>query len=294
MRSWRSKKICQGVLRLHKSVLDIINKKRTKDKISVVTAYDYTMASLCDKAGIDIMLVGDSAGMVMLGYENTVPVTMEHMVMFTEAVARARQNSLLVSDMPFMSYQASISDAIANSGRLIKAGADAVKLEGGKAVSKTVSAIVNTGIPVMGHIGFQPQTTTLAQGYKVQAKTSDAATHLIEDAKSLEDAGVFAIALEMVTAEVAKIISEKISIPTIGIGSGRFCDGQVLVLHDMLGMYDKIKPKFAKRYLSLSDQITKAVSRYRTEVESGRFPSKENWFGMDRSELDKLKKEIGS
>ncbi|NDB46491.1 MAG: 3-methyl-2-oxobutanoate hydroxymethyltransferase [Nitrososphaeria archaeon] len=278
---------------MHKSVKDILDKKKNGQKISVITAYDYTLASLCDKAGIDIMLVGDSAGMVMLGYESTIPVTMEQMVLFTEAVSRARQNSLVVADMPFMSYQASISDAIANSGRLIKAGADAVKLEGGKIVAPTIRAIVETGIPVMGHIGFQPQTTTLAQGYRVQAKTTDTALVLIEDAKALERAGAFSIALEMVTSEVSKIISESVSIPTIGIGSGKYCDGQVLVVHDLLGMYDKLKPKFVKQYLSLSDQITKAVSSYKSEIESGKFPAKENWFTMEKTELDKLMKEIG-
>jgi 3-methyl-2-oxobutanoate hydroxymethyltransferase len=277
---------------MHKSVKDILDKKKNGQKISVITAYDYTLASLCDKAGIDIMLVGDSAGMVMLGYENTIPVTMDQMVLFTEAVSRARQNSLVVADMPFMSYQASTSDAIANSGRLIKAGADAVKLEGGKIVAPTIQAIVETGIPVMGHIGFQPQTTTLAQGYRVQAKTKEAAITLIEDAKALEKAGAFSIALEMVTSEVAKIISESVSIPTIGIGSGKFCDGQVLVVHDVLGMYDKLKPKFVKQYMTLSDQITKAISLYKSDVESGKFPAKENWFTMEKSELDKLMKEI--
>lgn len=277
---------------MHKSVKDILDKKKSGQKISVITAYDYTLASLCDKAGIDIMLVGDSAGMVMLGYENTIPVTMEQMVLFTEAVSRARQNSLVVADMPFMSYQASTSDAIANSGRLIKAGADAVKLEGGKIVAPTIQAIVETGIPVMGHIGFQPQTTTLAQGYRVQAKTKDAAITLIEDAKALEKAGAFSIALEMVTSEVSKIISESISIPTIGIGSGKFCDGQVLVVHDVLGMYEKLKPKFVKQYMTLSDQITKAISLYKSDVESGKFPAKENWFTMEKTELDKLMKEI--
>jgi 3-methyl-2-oxobutanoate hydroxymethyltransferase len=277
---------------MHKSVKDILDKKKNGQKISVITAYDYTLASLCDKAGIDIMLVGDSAGMVMLGYENTIPVTMEQMVLFTEAVSRAKQNSLVVADMPFMSYQASTSDAIANSGRLIKAGADAVKLEGGKIVAPTIQAIVETGIPVMGHIGFQPQTTTLAQGYRVQAKTKDAALRLIEDAKALEKSGAFSIALEMVTTETSKIISESISIPTIGIGSGKFCDGQVLVIHDLLGMYDKLKPKFVKQYLSLSDQITKAVSSYKSDIESGKFPAKENWFTMEKTELDRLMKEI--
>ncbi len=279
---------------MHKSVKDIIDKKKSGNKISVITAYDYTMASLCDKAGIDILLVGDSAGMVMLGYENTIPVTMDQMVLFTEAVSRARQNALVVADMPFMSYQASTSDAIANSGRLIKAGADAIKLEGGKVVVPTIRAIIETGIPVMGHIGFQPQTTALAQGYRVQAKTKDAAITLIEDAKALEESGVFSIALEMVTSEVSKMISESISVPTIGIGSGKYCDGQVLVVHDVLGMYDKLKPKFVKQYLSLSDQITKAVASYKLDVEAGRFPSKENWFSMDKTELDKLREEIGS
>ena len=240
------------------------------------------------------MLVGDSAGMVMLGYENTIPVTMDQMVLFTEAVSRARQNALVVADMPFMSYQASTSDAIANSGKLIKAGADAVKLEGGRVVAPTIRAIMETGIPVMGHIGFQPQTTTLAQGYRVQAKTKNAALTLIEDAKALEEAGVFSIALEMVTAEVSKIISESISIPTIGIGSGKHCDGQVLVVHDVLGMYDKLKPKFVKQYLSLSGDITKALASYRSDVESGKFPTKENWFSMDKSELEELQREIGS
>lgn len=279
---------------MHKSVKDIVDKKKAGQKISVITAYDYALASLCDKAGIDILLVGDSAGMVMLGYENTIPVTMDQMVLFTEAVSRARQNALVVADMPFMSYQASTSDAIANSGRLIKAGADAVKLEGGKGIAPTIRAIVETGIQVMGHIGFQPQTTTLAQGYRVQAKTKDAALTLIEDAKVLEEAGVFSIALEMVTSEVSKIISESISVPTIGIGSGKYCDGQVLVIHDVLGMYDKLKPKFVKRYLSLSDDITKALTDYRLDVEAGRFPTKENWFSMDKSELEKLLNEVGS
>jgi 3-methyl-2-oxobutanoate hydroxymethyltransferase len=278
---------------MHKTPRDIIAKKIVGQKISVITAYDYSLASLCDRAGVDVLLVGDSAGMVMLGYDNTIPVTMEQMEIFTGAVSRARQNALIVGDLPFMSYQADISDAITNSGRLIKAGADAVKLEGGQEMVITIKAIVETGIPVMGHIGLQPQTTMLSQGYRVQGRTKDAAIKLIEDAKALERAGVFSIALEMVSHEVAKIISESISIPTIGIGSGKNCDGQVLVIHDMLGMYDKLKPKFVKRYLSLSKDITKAVESYRKDVESGRFPTKENWFSMDASELEKLRDEVG-
>ncbi len=278
---------------MHKTPRDIIAKKAAGKKISVVTAYDYSLASLCDRAGVDVLLVGDSGGMVMLGYENTIPVTMTQMKIFTEAVSRARQNALVVGDLPFMSYQANVSDAIKNSGRLIKAGADAVKLEGGIEMADTIKAIVDTGIPVMGHIGLQPQTTMLSQGYRVQGKTKETALKLIESAKALEEAGVFSIALEMVSHEVAKIISDSISVPTIGIGSGKNCDGQVLVIHDMLGMYDKLKPKFVKRYLSLSKEITKAVESYRKDVESGRFPGKENWFSMDKSELDKLRAEVG-
>ena len=279
---------------MHKTVLDILNMKKEKKKISVITSYDYTLASLCDKSGIDVLLVVDSAGMVMLGYENTIPVTMDQMCMFTEAVSRARENSLLVSDLPFMSYQASIEDAINNSGRLIKAGADAVKLEGGSIMAETISAIVDVGIPVMGHIGLQPQTTILSQGYKVQGKTKDTAMRLIEDAKELEEAGVFSIALEMVTHEVAEIISETVSVPTIGIGSGVNCDGQVLVVQDLLGMYDKIKPKFAKRYMNLSEDIVKSLENYKKDVESGVFPSEKNWFSMDDKELKKLRDQIGS
>jgi len=274
-----------------KSVRDILSMKNSK-KITVLTSYDYTTAQLCDKAGVDILLVGDSGGMVMLGYENTIPVTMEQMCFFTEAVTRGRQNAMVVADLPFMSYQASKSQAIENSGRLIKAGADAVKLEGGLEVKDTVRGIVEVGIPVMGHIGFQPQTTTLQEGYRVQAKTRDAALKLIESAKVLEEAGAFSIALEMVTKEVSKIISNSINIPTIGIGSGPDCDGQVLVFHDVVGLYEKIKPKFAKRYLELSCEIVKAVESYKNDVVSGKFPTNEHSFSMDKSELERLKKEV--
>ncbi|TLX94020.1 MAG: 3-methyl-2-oxobutanoate hydroxymethyltransferase [Thaumarchaeota archaeon] len=274
-----------------KSVRDILSMKNSK-KITVITAYDYTTAQLCDKAGVDILLVGDSAGMVMLGYENTIPVTMDQMCLFTEAVSRGRQNALVVADMPFMSYQSSKSQAIENAGRLIKAGADAVKLEGGSEIKDTVRAIVEIGIPVMGHIGFQPQTTTLQEGYKVQAKTKDAALKLFEAGKTLEEAGAFSIALEMVTKETSKMISNSIGIPTIGIGSGPDCDGQVLVVHDVLGLYEKIKPKFAKRYLELSSDIVKAIESYKNDVISGKFPGNEHSFTMDKSELERLKKEI--
>lgn len=277
---------------MSKSVRDILSMKNSK-KITVITAYDYTTSQLCDRAGVDMLLVGDSAGMVMLGYDNTIPVTMDQMCLFTEAVSRGRQNALVVADMPFMSYQASRSQAIENAGRLVKAGADAVKLEGGAEIKDTVHGIVEIGIPVMGHIGFQPQTTTLQEGYKVQAKTSDSAVRLIESAKALEEAGAFGIVLEMVTREVSKIISGSIGIPTIGIGSGPDCDGQVLVVHDALGLYEKIKPKFAKRYLELSSDIIKAVESYRNDVVAGKFPATEHSFSMDKAEFERLKKEIG-
>ena len=274
-----------------KSVRDILSMKNSK-KITVITAYDYTTSQLCDKAGVDMLLVGDSAGMVMLGYDNTIPVTMAQMCLFTEAVSRGRQNALVVADMPFMSYQASKSQAIENAGRLIKSGADAVKLEGGVEIKDTIHAIVEIGIPVMGHIGFQPQTTTLQEGYKVQAKTRDTAIRLIDSAKALEKAGVFSIVLEMVTREVSKIISDTINIPTIGIGSGPDCDGQVLVVHDALGLYEKIKPKFAKRYLELSSEIVQAIGSYKSDVVSGKFPGPEHSFSIDKSELERLKKEL--
>lgn len=275
-----------------RSVRDILSMKNSK-KITVITAYDYTTSQLCDKAGVDMILVGDSAGMVMLGYDNTIPVTMDQMCLFTEAVARGRQNALVVADMPFMSYQSSKSQAIENAGRLIKAGADAVKLEGGVEIKDTIHAIVEIGIPVMGHIGFQPQTTTLQEGYKVQAKTKDAAMKLIDSAKALEKAGVFSIALEMVTMEVSEIISRSIGVPTIGIGSGPDCDGQVLVVHDVLGLYEKIKPKFAKRYLELSSDIVHAIESYKNDVTSGKFPGAEHSFSIDKIELERLRKEIG-
>lgn len=274
-----------------KSIREILLMKGSK-KITAITAYDYTTAQLCDKAGVDILLVGDSGGMVMLGYNSTIPVTMDQMYFFTEAVSRGRQNAMVVSDMPFMSYQASKSQAIENAGRLVKAGADAVKLEGGTEVKDTVRGIVEIGIPVMGHIGFQPQTTTLQEGYKVQAKTKDAAIKLIESAKALEEAGAFSIALEMVTREVSKILTKAIKIPTIGIGSGPDCDGQVLVVHDVLGLYEKIKPKFAKRYRELAYDIVKAVESYKNDVVSGKFPTHEHSFSMDKSEFERLKREI--
>ena len=255
-----------------KTISEIIQKKKKK-KITVVTSYDYTMATLCDQ--VDILLVGDSAGMVMLGYENTVPVTMDQMCMFTEGVSNGRKNALIVADLPNKSYENEV-DAVANSQRLINAGADAVKLEG--RLPDIIKAIIKAGIPVMGHLGLLPQT---AKKYSVQGKTEDDSRVLLEDSKALKDAGCFTIVYEMVASETMKKITESLTVPTIGIGCGNHCDGQVLVIHDMLGLYDKINPKFVKRYLSLSGTIRKAVSKYVNDVENQVFPAEENSYHME-------------
>ena len=270
---------------MHKTIKDITEMKG-KEKITVLTGYDSTMVTLCEQ--VDVILVGDSAGMVMLGYDNTTLVTMDDMIRFTTAAKNARKNSLIVSDLPINSYK-NEKDAIVNSLKLIQAGADAVKLEGGKEVAEIIRAITESKIPVMGHLGLLPQT---AEKYTVQGKTRENAIQLIEDAKIITESGVFTIVLEMVTSQVAKIITEKITVPTIGIGSGKDCDGQVLVVHDMLGLFEKIKPKFAKRYLSLSEEIRNAVKSYVTDVKKGNFPTNKNEFQMDESEYNKLKEEI--
>ena len=270
---------------MHKTIKDITEMKG-KEKITVLTGYDSTMVTLCEQ--VDVILVGDSAGMVMLGYDNTTLVTMDDMIRFTTAAKNARKNSLIVSDLPINSYQTK-KDAIVNSLKLIQAGADAVKLEGGKEVAEIIRAITESKIPVMGHLGLLPQT---AEKYTVQGRTKEDAIQLIEDAKIITESGVFSIVLEMVSSQVAKIITQKVSVPTIGIGSGKDCDGQVLVVHDMLGLFEKLKPKFAKRYLSLSEEIRNAVKSYVEEVKEEKFPAIENEFQMDESEYNKLRKEI--
>ena len=267
-----------------RTVSDIVQMK-SKEKITVLTGYDSTMATLCDS--VDVILVGDSVGMVMLGYDDTRDVTMDDMVRFTTAVKNAKTDSLIVTDLPINSYENEDS-AVTNSKRLVQAGAHAVK--GGKKVSKIIKAVVDSGIPVMGHLGLLPQT---AEKYSVQAKKSDDAVNLIQDAKILEESGVFSIVLEMVTSDVTEIITKSIKVPTIGIGSGIDCDGQVLVVHDMLGMFEKIKPKFAKRYLNLSEEIRNAVNSYVNDVKEKRFPEKEHTFSMEKDELEELEKEIG-
>ena len=269
---------------MSKTVNDIMQMK-SKEKITVLTGYDSTMTTLWDE--VDVILVGDSAGMVMLGYDNTKDVTMDDMVRFTTAVKNAKTNSLIVTDLPINSYENEDS-AITNSKRLVLAGAHAVKLEGGKEIADIIKAVKDSGIPVMGHLGLLPQT---AEKYSVQAKKSEDAVRLIEDAKILEQSGVFSIVLEMVTNDVTKIITKDVTVPTIGIGSGKDCDGQVLVIHDMLGMFEKIKPKFAKRYLNLSEEIRNAVSSYVKDVKEEQFPEEEHTFSMEKDELEKLEKE---
>lgn len=271
------------------TIPDLLKMKREGRKITMVTAYDYPSALLVDQAGIDIILVGDSVGMVVLGYESTIPVTVDEIIHHTKAVVRGARRPLIVGDMPFMSYHASIEDAIRNAGRIVKeGGADAVKLEGGKEVAKKVQAIVEVGIPVMAHIGLTPQRVSMIGGYKVQGKDAETAKKIIEDAITLEEAGAFAIVYEFVTAETAKIITEKLTIPTIGIGSGPYCDGQVLVLHDILGMFKGGVPPFAKQYAQLSETILRALETYRDEVSKRMFPAKEHTFYMGAKEYKKL------
>ena len=278
----------QGRTKLN--VGDIISKKG-KEKISVITAYEYSTAKICDSAGIDILLVGDSAAMVVLGYSSTVPVGMQEMTIFCGAVARGTKRAIVVGDMPFGSYQVGPGMAVENAIQMIKAGCDAVKLEGSSEIADTIRAIIDAGIPVMGHIGLRPQTSALWEGYKLQGRTKEGANKLIEDAIKLEKAGVFSIVLEMVTSEVGDAITRRVSVPTIGIGSGPNCDGQVLVLHDMLGIYQDIRPKFVKRYSELNKEIFDAISSYNHEVKTGMFPEESNTFHMDAKELDKWKNE---
>ncbi len=278
-----------------KVTVDEIVSMKKKRKITMLTAYDFTTANICDKAGIDILLVGDSAGMVMLGYETTTPVTMEEMLLFCKAVSRGGKRAMVVADMPFMSYQVDVTEAVRNACRFVKeAGVEAVKIEGGEEVVDTVQAIVRAGVPVMGHIGLKPQTAMLWQGYKVQGNSKQSALQLIRDAKALEKAGVYSIVLEKVVSEVAKIITDTVSVPTIGIGAGNVCDGQVLVIHDLLGLYEQVKPKFAKRYAELSQEMSKALTLFKDDVISEKFPAEENTFHMDGEELNALMQELRS
>lgn len=270
------------------SIRDIQEKKTRSEKIAVLTAYDLTSAKICDEAGIDIALVGDSAGMVVVGYPNTLSVTMEEMLVFCRSVVNGSKNSLIVADMPFGSYQFDPKLAVANAIKFIKLGCHAVKIEGGLEVLKLIREMTNFGIPVMGHIGLKPQTTVLWQGYKVQGKTFDSAKALYNQAIEIEKAGAFSLVLELVTKEVSSEISRSLAIPTIGIGSGSGCDGQVLVYHDLLGLFDNFKPKFVKRYLESFSLNLEAVKKYKSEINSGIFPGEEHSFSMSTEESIKF------
>jgi 3-methyl-2-oxobutanoate hydroxymethyltransferase len=271
------------------STADIKAKRFKQEKITMLTAYDYSTAAMVDAAGIDMILVGDSLGNVVLGYENTLAVTMEDMIHHTKAVVRGSSHSMVVGDMPFLSYHISDQEAVRNAGRFIQeAGAQAVKLEGGTERSATVKAIIDAQIPVVGHIGLTPQSVNQLGGFKVQGKDLDGAQKLIEAARAMEEAGAFAVVLECVPTLLAQKITEQLSIPTIGIGAGPYCDGQVLVVNDMLGMYKGHIPKFVKKFANLEPLIMEALQSYKHEVEEGVFPAPEHGFTIKDDVLDKL------
>ncbi|WP_018127866.1 3-methyl-2-oxobutanoate hydroxymethyltransferase [Balneola vulgaris] len=258
----------------------VVDMKRNGEKISMLTAYDFTMATIVDQAGIDIILVGDSASNVMAGYETTVPMTLDHMIYHTSCVVRGVDRALVIADLPFMSYQVTAKEALISAGRMMKeAGAHAIKLEGGKPIAGTIRKIVDAGIPVMGHLGLTPQSIYKFGTYKVRATDEEEATALIEDAKLLQEAGCFSIVLEKIPANLAKRVSEELDIPTIGIGAGAGCDGQVLVLHDMLGLNKGFNPRFLRRYADLHSEMTGAVQQYISDVKSIDFPNEEEQYG---------------
>lgn len=273
-----------------KNTVSTFREQKAKgEKISMLTAYDYSTAKLMDEAGINGILVGDSLGMVVLGYEDTLPVTMEDMIHHTAAVCRGAKNTLVVGDMPFMSYQVSVEEAVYNAGRLMKEGrCQAVKLEGGASVCPQIRAITNASIPVMAHIGLTPQSINAFGGFKVQGKSEEAAKKLLEDAKAVEEAGTFAVVLECVPAKLAELISKSISIPTIGIGAGAGCDGQILVYQDMLGLFSDFTPKFVKKYANVGEMMTQAFRDYIADVQEGSFPAPEHTFAISEDVIKKL------
>ena len=260
-------------------IQDFKRKKEAGEKITVLTAYDYPMARLVDSSGIDAILVGDSVGMVVLGYDSTACVTMDEMIHHSKAARRGTERAFLIGDMPFMSYQASDEEAVRNAGRFVKeAGCEAVKVEGGEEIVPRIKAIVNAGIPVLGHVGLTPQSINKLGGYRVQGKEADSAARILTDAVALEEAGCFGIVLECVPRDLGKKITEKLRVPTIGIGAGKFCDGQVLVTHDIIGYFEKFVPKFAKRYTSVSSAIKEAIEKFKDETTSGAFPDDDHSF----------------
>ena len=268
---------------------DIKAMKARGERIPVITAYDYPTARLADEAGFPIILVGDSLGMVVLGYDSTIPVTMDDMAHHTGAVARGANRALIVADMPFMSFQISSADALRNAGRLVQeGGAQSVKLEGGESVAEEVRRIVGSGIPVMGHVGLTPQSVHRFGGYRVQGKAREQAAQLLRDAQALEEAGAYAVVLELIPSPLARIITQRLTIPTIGIGAGPHCDGQVQVLHDMLGLYPDFVPKHTKQYLRLNELISDALRCYAQEVREGVFPTEKESFDMDEALLSEL------
>jgi 3-methyl-2-oxobutanoate hydroxymethyltransferase len=275
----------QAVKQKKVTTLSLRQKKQDGDVISMLTAYDYPSALAMDQTGIDVILVGDSLGMVVLGYPNTLPVTMEEMLHHSRAVSRAVRYAMLVGDMPFMSYQASISEAVRNAGRFLKeAGMDAVKLEGGSERAEAIRAILSAGIPVMGHIGLTPQSVNVLGGFRPQAREVEAARRLVEDALILQEAGCFSIVIESVPARLAQYVSERLEIPTLGIGAGAGCDGQVLVTHDLLGLFERFTPKFVKKYANLHQEMSRAFAAYKSDVESRSFPAAEHSVEMPEEE----------
>ncbi len=261
------------------TIHDFLKKKREGKKITMLTAYDYSFARIVDEAGIDAILVGDSLGMVVQGLENTLPVTMDEMIYHTKMVSRAVNTSMVIGDMPFMSYHTGIDDAVRNAGRFLKeAGASAVKMEGGAEVAEHIKAMTKSDIPVMAHIGLTPQSIHRMGGYKVQGKTEEAAQKLIEEARIVQDAGAFALLLEAIPMGLSKAITEELSIPTIGIGGGPHCDGQILVLHDVIGLFERFVPKFVKQYANVKDDALRAITEYKDDVVNGAFPSEDQSF----------------
>ena len=283
----------RATVRKKVTTLALRQKKERGEPITMLTAYDYPTALAMDQAGVDVILVGDSLAMVVLGYENTLPVTMDEMLHHSRAVARGAKSALLIGDMPFMSYQVSVEEATRNAGRFLQQGGmDAVKLEGGRERAEAVRRIVSAGIPVMGHIGLTPQSVNQLGGFRAQGKTAIAARRLVEDALVLEEAGCFSLVLESVPARLAELISKKISIPTVGIGAGVGCDGQVLVTHDLLGLFDRFTPKFVKKYADFHHEMQRAFTDYIEDVETKRFPAQEHTVEMDDREWDALLKDI--
>lgn len=275
------------------TILDLQRKKDNGRPITMLTAYDFTGATLVDKAEIDVILVGDSLGMVVLGYDSTVPVTMAEMLHHCRAVARGTQYAFTVGDMPFLSYQADAAEAVRNAGLFLKEGGmDSVKLEGGREMVPVIEAIIRAGIPVMGHIGLTPQSQSKLGGYRIQGKTAVSAHHLLQDALALEAAGCFSLVLEAVPEPVAAAISQKLTIPTIGIGAGAGCDGQVLVYHDLLGLFDRLQPRFVKQYANLGQAILDAFVAYREDVVNGRFPAAEHIYPMSAEEEAEFRRMI--